>query len=84
MNIGSRQQNRFRYQSILDVPDERAAIGEAIARACRSERMRPSRFFGDGHSAPRFLRALSDIMVWETPRQKQFCDIDAVPGLALS
>lgn len=83
VNIGSRQQNRFRYQSILDVPDERAAIGEAIARACRSERMRPSRFFGDGHSAPRFLRALSDIMVWETPRQKQFCDIDVVPALAL-
>jgi UDP-N-acetylglucosamine 2-epimerase (hydrolysing) len=77
VNIGSRQQNRYRYESILDVPDDRASIGEAIALACRIESVRPSRFFGDGHSAPRFLRALSDIEVWATPRQKQFCDIGA-------
>jgi UDP-N-acetylglucosamine 2-epimerase (hydrolysing) len=81
VNVGSRQQNRFRYESILDVPDDRVAIGDAIARACRIESVRPSRFFGDGHSAPRFLRALSDRMVWETPRQKQFCDFEAVPAL---
>jgi UDP-N-acetylglucosamine 2-epimerase (hydrolysing) len=84
VNIGSRQQNRYRYESILDVPDDRVAIGDAIARACRIESVRPSRFFGDGHSAPRFLRALSDDLVWETPRQKQFCDMDAVPALVLS
>jgi UDP-N-acetylglucosamine 2-epimerase (hydrolysing) len=84
VNIGSRQQNRYRYESILDVPDDRAAIREAIAKACRIQSVRPSRFFGDGHSAPRFLRALSDVLVWDTPRQKQFCDIDAVPDLALS
>jgi UDP-N-acetylglucosamine 2-epimerase (hydrolysing) len=83
VNIGSRQQNRFHYESILDVPDDRVAIREAIAQACRIDNVRPSRFFGDGHSAPRFLRALLDVMVWETPRQKHFCDIDAVPGLAL-
>jgi UDP-N-acetylglucosamine 2-epimerase (hydrolysing) len=84
VNIGSRQQNRFQYESILDVPNDRVAIREAIARACRIESIRPSRFFGDGHGAPRFLRALSDILLWETPRQKQFCDLDAVPALALS
>ena len=83
VNIGSRQHNRFRYESILDVPDDRVAIRDAIAQACRIESVRPSRFFGDGNSAPRFLRALSDIMVWETSRQKQFCDIDAVPDLVL-
>jgi UDP-N-acetylglucosamine 2-epimerase (hydrolysing) len=84
VNIGSRQQNRFRNESILDVPDDRLAIGDAIVRACRIESLRPSRFFGDGHSAPRFLRVLSNPKIWETSRQKQFCDMEAVPALALS
>jgi len=76
VNIGSRQHNRFRYESILDVPDDRAAIGEAIARAREMDSIRPSRFFGDGHSAPRFLRVISDGAIWQTPRQKQFCDME--------
>jgi len=84
VNVGSRQQNRFRYESILDVPDDRAAIRDAIALACRIESIRPSRFFGDGHSAPRFLRALSDPAIWNTPRQKQFCDMETAPEVALS
>ncbi|MGD0617919.1 MAG: UDP-N-acetylglucosamine 2-epimerase [Bryobacteraceae bacterium] len=84
VNIGNRQQNRFRYESILDVPDDRLAIGDAIAQACRMDGVRPSRFFGDGHSAPRFLRVLSNPEIWETPRQKQFCDMEAVPAPALS
>jgi hypothetical protein len=41
VNIGSRQQNRFRYESILDVPDDRRAIGDAIARACRMDSVSP-------------------------------------------
>lgn len=83
VNIGSRQQNRFRYESIFDVPNDRAVIGDAIASALRMESVRPSRFFGDGHSAPRFLRALCCSAVWETPRQKQFHDMEpaAVPVL---
>ncbi|HTP85410.1 MAG TPA: UDP-N-acetylglucosamine 2-epimerase [Bryobacteraceae bacterium] len=84
VNVGSRQQNRYRYESILDVPDDRTAIREAIERACRIESVRPSRFFGDGHSAPRFLRALSHPAIWRTPRQKQFCDIDATTEAVLS
>ncbi len=83
VNIGSRQQNRFRYESILDVADDLAAIRDAIAQACQITSVRPSRFFGDGHSAPRFLRTLSDVAVWQTPRQKQFCDVETVPELAL-
>jgi len=84
VNIGSRQQNRYRYESILDVPDDRLAIRDAIAEACQTSSVRPSRFFGDGHSAPRFLDVLSDATIWETPRQKQFCDLEAAPVLALS
>jgi len=76
VNIGSRQHNRFRYESILDVADDRAAIGEAIARAREMDSIRPSRFFGDGHSAPRFLRVISDGAIWQMPRQKQFCDME--------
>jgi hypothetical protein len=60
------------------------AIRDAIARACLIQSVRPSRFFGDGHNAPQFLRALSDTAVWATPRQKQFCDRDATAALALS
>ena len=81
VNIGSRQQNRFQHESILEVPDDSEAIREAIRKACGMLTPRPSRFFGDGHSAPRFLGALCDPALWETPRQKQFCDLAMLPGL---
>ena len=84
VNVGSRQHNRFRYESILDVPDDRAAIIDAIARAREMDGIPPSRFFGDGHSAPRFLDALLDGSVWDTQRQKQFCDMDGATALALT
>lgn len=82
VNIGSRQHNRFRHESILEAPDECEAIRDAVRKACAMRTPRPSRFFGDGHSAPRFLGALCDPVLWDTPRQKQFCDLRMLPSPA--
>jgi UDP-N-acetylglucosamine 2-epimerase (hydrolysing) len=75
INIGNRQLNRFRHVSILDVPPERQAILDALARLPRP--LAPSLHFGRGGSARRFMRHLRAPAFWRTPRQKQFQDIAA-------
>jgi len=73
VNIGTRQQNRFRYASILDVADDESAILEALSNLPMA--VPPSFHFGHGESAKLFVAALSQEEVWRTPRQKQFRDI---------
>jgi UDP-N-acetylglucosamine 2-epimerase (hydrolysing) len=79
VNIGTRQQNRFCYDSILESGAGRASILTAIRQACAMRGVKPSRFFGDGRSAPRFLAALAQEKLWSTPKQKQFCDVPFQP-----
>jgi len=72
INLGSRQLNRFRYQSITNLPEEAEAILAALSHL-------PGRFpatdhFGDGRSAERFIAALRDPALWATSPQKQFRD----------
>jgi UDP-N-acetylglucosamine 2-epimerase (hydrolysing) len=76
VNIGSRQQSRFSYPSILNVGDKASEIAGALLRL-PTERS-PSLHFGNGCSADLFLQALRSREVWNTPRQKQFQDLHAV------
>lgn len=78
VNVGSRQKNRFRYDSIIDVPEERGAILEALNRFVRLTP--PSLHFGSGFSAQFFIEALQKKVLWDTPRQKQFQTLDLLPG----
>jgi len=75
VNVGTRQLNRSNHPSIVNVPENR----EAILAALRSlpAPTEPSTHFGRGDSARRFLLALSDPGLWETPCQKQFLDLVA-------
>jgi UDP-N-acetylglucosamine 2-epimerase (hydrolysing) len=73
VNVGSRQANRFRTESILNVAEDRAAIVDALSRL--PERLPPSRHFGRGQSAELFLQAIAAPSFWATPRQKQFRDL---------
>jgi UDP-N-acetylglucosamine 2-epimerase (hydrolysing) len=73
INLGSRQQNRFAYQSILHLPEDADLIVETLARL--PERFAPSGHFGDGQSRHRFMAALRLAAFWNTPRQKQFRDL---------
>jgi UDP-N-acetylglucosamine 2-epimerase (hydrolysing) len=78
INIGSRQQSRFSWPSIVNVGENAAEIVRAI-RLLPSERAR-SLHFGNGCSAELFLQALRSAELWSTSRQKQFQDLVAPPS----
>jgi UDP-N-acetylglucosamine 2-epimerase (hydrolysing) len=73
VNVGTRQLNRYRYPSILNVPDNAAAIVDALSHLPQA--VPPSLDFGVGQSASLFVACLEDHRVWQTPRQKQFRDL---------
>jgi UDP-N-acetylglucosamine 2-epimerase (hydrolysing) len=73
VNTGTRQMNRFRHPSILDVHEDAEAVARALANL--PAQVAPSRHFGTGQSAERFMAVLRGPAVWETPRQKYFRDL---------
>jgi len=77
VNIGSRQLNRFQYPSILNVAESKTAILDALQNLPAA--VTPSLHFGRGESARLFMEQLRDPQLWQTPRQKQFQDLQAPP-----
>ena len=75
VNVGTRQLNRYRYPSIVEVPEDEGAILAALAHLPGA--VAPSFHFGRGQSARLFANVLEAPDVWATPRQKQFRDIAA-------
>jgi len=73
VNIRTRQSNRYRYPSILNVPEDNAAILQALENLPRA--VPPSFHFGRGQSARLFVALLQNPELWRTQRQKQFRDI---------
>jgi UDP-N-acetylglucosamine 2-epimerase (hydrolysing) len=69
INVGSRQDGRAKLPSVIDVPDNRKAIAEAINNP--PPRV-PTSVFGKGESAKWFTFILSQKGFWNTPRQKRF------------
>lgn len=77
IDVGTRQSNRHRCESIINVDFNEDAILKAIELASQSERFSASNHYGDGRSAAKFLEALqSDI--WKIPNQKRFREISHV------
>lgn len=76
VNIGTRQTNRFKYPSILDVP----ADEERIVNALRSlpKTVTPTLHFGTGQSARLFMEVLYSDQFWNASRQKLFQDLQTV------
>lgn len=74
INIGTRQLNRFEYESIINVDYNRSSILEALKNLPRS--VTPSLHFGKGESAKLFFKELNNESLWKTSRQKQFVDFD--------
>src|SRR5690606_38604950 len=72
INLGSRQSNRFRHASILDVSEEDPSLVKHLRDL--GGRYPASNHFGDGRSADLFMEALASERFWQTPRQKQFLD----------
>ncbi len=73
VNLGTRQRNRVRGDSIVNVPESRDAILKALAALPAA--LQPSTHFGKGDSAVRFLACIRTEALWQTPRQKQFLDL---------
>lgn len=79
VNVGSRQRQRFTFPSIADVPAERAEILAALRNLPPSAPR--SLHFGRGDSAAAFADCLRRPEVWETPHQKEFCDLEPAGAL---
>ena len=73
LNLGSRQNNRVKCASILDVAIEPAAIASAIGRTGYVPRDVHA-MFGDGNSAQQFHQILKSHAFWRTRTQKYFVD----------
>lgn len=75
INLGSRQNMRFKHQSIIDVPFKLDAISDTIKHLGLDSRFPPSHHFGDGQSAVKFMQALKGD-IWTVSNQKTFCELD--------
>ncbi len=75
VNVGSRQSNRFCYESIINTSDSKEQILNAIEIANQKRIIYRTTYFGDGNSRKNFLAAIEDEKIWNTPRQKVFKDI---------
>lgn len=75
INIGSRQSNRFSYESIINTSDSKEQIINAIKIASQKKCINTTTYFGDGNSRKNFLSVIEDKKIWDTPRQKIFKDI---------
>ncbi len=73
INIGSRQNNRYTYESIFNVEEDKEKVLKLLSNMPKA--VKPSQYFGNGKSAEEFFRQLNDIRIWETPIQKQFKDL---------
>ncbi len=74
IDIGTRQLNRFEYESIINVGYDKNTILSALQNLPSS--VKPSLHFGKGESAQLFFKELSSESLWTTLRQKQFVDFD--------
>ena len=77
VNIGTRQQNRFHYQSIVNTGYGKDEVLAAILAALKTDRFPPSTHVGTGNSREAFMEVIRKSGTWEIPKQKQFVDLAA-------
>lgn len=73
INVGTRQNNRAKCNSILNVPVESSAIQNALDEVRGRERQ-VNVLFGNGGSDEKFYQIVKDQNFWEIPTQKTFVD----------
>ena len=73
INIGTRQNNRAQYPSIINVDENEKEILKAITET--PKRFKPSLNFGRGNSSKLFIKTISKKSFWKISNQKQFKDI---------
>lgn len=73
INLGTRQMNRFKHDTILNLPENKDAIIKALNNLPQSST--PSFHFGRGESVKLFATAINNPDLWDIPCQKQFRDL---------
>ena len=76
VNIGSRQKNRFQYDTIINVKEGKTDILEGIKVAKALDKQKSTTYFGNGNSKQLFFEAIQGTQIWEIARQKIFVDIN--------
>lgn len=77
INIGSRQSDRFQYESIFNAPFDTEILLKIIDDL-KGKTFNPSDHFGVGDSAKQFMKTLGDEKMWQISKQKKFKDINTV------
>jgi len=73
INIGTRQRNRSKNKSILNVQADKNKILDAI-HSIKDKSFEKTYEFGKGNSAEQFFEILKGKNIWKIPHQKQFVD----------
>jgi UDP-N-acetylglucosamine 2-epimerase (hydrolysing) len=73
INLGTRQLNRAKADSIIHSDENVAAITAAIAQ-CKNKRFAPTNEFGNGNSTDLFAEQLKSPRFWQISKQKVFVD----------
>jgi len=74
INIGTRQNKRFSYSSIINVPESKKEILKALKNLPSTPK--PSLHFGKGNSIKLFAKTIKKKSFWELTCQKVFIDMD--------
>jgi len=75
INLGTRQNNRAKHQSITNLSFDKTLILNAIKSNKKKHQSKSFTNFGDGTSAKQFLDLLKSDLFWLTDCQKQFQDL---------
>ena len=77
INIGTRQNKRYKSPSIVDISYETEDILSAIKKVSTEKKTYPkSDYFGAGSSAEEFRKILLEGNIWDIPAQKIFIDYE--------
>lgn len=74
INIGTRQNARFKSNSIIDCDYDELSVLQAIEKIANLS-LQKSTHFGDGNSTELFMQFISDNSLWQIPVQKVFVDL---------
>jgi len=76
INIGTRQNLRFKSETIIDCGYDKKSILESIEKVKQKEvKGKKSEYFGSGNSAESFKQLLLDEKLWQVSPQKVFVDL---------
>ena len=74
INLGSRQNNRFKNRLIKDIQFNKKKILHSIELASKVKKRKKYKYFGSGRSSIKFEKIISKNSFWKTKIQKGFID----------